>query len=288
MADTVNLVLYPQVQNGAEVAAVKKKLQATLSVDAETVDSWYSTVNPTAILMDVEASLAVKYVSAIQECGAQCNLQPSDRDKAAWGLEQKTNPDSTDLFVCPFCEHEEQVDKGSKLEKCPECGLVIAEWEEKIREEAENEKIRRLLMRDQRLKGDKQDDPDTNRKELERLRELEREIVKELGIKPPSALWVFFEKYTISLSFAISLLIVALAGVGFRYLDLYLEHLAHEETVAAAPSEQIRDVALVVAVAVEMQQQGNQVVLTEIVDATQAMRGPGGEHDRKLCRPHSK
>ena len=63
-------------------------------------------------------------------------------------------------------------------------------------------------------------------------------------------------------------------GVGFRHLDLYLEHLAHEETVAAAPSEQIRDVALVVAVALEMQQQGNQVVLTEIVDATQEMAPP--------------
>jgi len=60
-------------------------------------------------------------------------------------------------------------------------------------------------MRDQRLKGDKQDEPDANRKELERLRELEREILKELGIKPPSTFWVFFEKYTISLSFAISL-----------------------------------------------------------------------------------
>lgn len=36
MADAVNLVLYPQVQNGAEVAAVKKKLQTTLSVDAAT------------------------------------------------------------------------------------------------------------------------------------------------------------------------------------------------------------------------------------------------------------
>ncbi|MBT4377648.1 MAG: hypothetical protein HOD26_02405 [Gammaproteobacteria bacterium] len=276
MADTVNLVLYPQVQDGAEVAAVKKNLQTTLSVDVATVDSWYTTMNPTAILTDVERSIAVKYLSAIQECGAECNLQPSDRDKAAWGLELKTNPDSTVLFVCPFCEHKEQVGKGSKLEKCPECGLVIAEWEEKIRKEAEDEKIRRRLMREQRLKGDKQDDPDTNRKELERLRELEREIVKELGIKPPSTLWVFFEKYTISLSFVISLMIVALAGVGFRYLDLYLEQLSHEEAVAAAPSEQIREVARVVAVAVEMQQQGNQVVLTEIVDATQAMRGPRG------------
>ena len=53
MADTVNLVLYPQVQNGAEVAAVKEKLQATLSVDAVTVDSWYATANPTAILTDL-------------------------------------------------------------------------------------------------------------------------------------------------------------------------------------------------------------------------------------------
>tara|TARA_B110000438_G_scaffold57039_1_gene57101 strand:+ start:1338 stop:1907 length:570 start_codon:yes stop_codon:yes gene_type:complete len=187
-----------------------------------------------------------------------------------------------------FLRTREQVGKGSKLEKCPECGLGIAEWEEKIRKEAENEKIRRRLMRDQRLKGDKQDDPDTNRKELERLRELEREILKELGIKPPSTFWVFFEKYTISLSFAISLLIVALAGVGYRYQGLYLGHLGNEEAVAAAPSEQIRDVARLVAVAVEIQQQGNQVVLTEIVDATRVMRGWGGENDRKLCTPHSK
>ena len=65
MADTVNLVLYPQVQNGAEVTAVNKKFQTTLSVDAATVDSWFSTVNPTAIRTDVEESVAVKYLSAI-------------------------------------------------------------------------------------------------------------------------------------------------------------------------------------------------------------------------------
>ena len=82
MAVTVNLVLYPQVQNGADVAAVKKKLQTTLIVDAGTADSWYSTVHPTAILTNVEETIAGKYLSAIQECGAECNLQPSDRDKA--------------------------------------------------------------------------------------------------------------------------------------------------------------------------------------------------------------
>ena len=39
MADTVNLVLYPEVQEGADVAEVKEKLQTTLSVDAATVES---------------------------------------------------------------------------------------------------------------------------------------------------------------------------------------------------------------------------------------------------------
>ena len=67
MADTVNLVLYPQIQDGAELAEVKEKLQTTLSVDAATVDSWFSTENPTAILKDVEESVAAKYVSAYSD-----------------------------------------------------------------------------------------------------------------------------------------------------------------------------------------------------------------------------
>lgn len=193
-----------------------------------------------------------------------------------------TAADFKDLFICPSCEHEEPVDRGTKLEQCPECGLVMAKWEEKMREEAEKEKIRRRLLRDQRLHGDKQGELDAKRNELARLREMEREIMKELGIRPPSALWLLFEKYTISLSFAISMSIVALTGVGFRYVDLYLEHLAYEETVKTAPTEQIQGVAPIVAAAVEMQQQGNQAVITEIADATQVMRGSGGDARQEI------
>lgn len=182
----------------------------------------------------------MKYVSAITDCGAQCNLQPSGGDKAAWGLEKMTAADFKDLFVCPSCEFEEYVDRGTKPDQCPECGLVIAKWEEKMREDAEKEKIRRRLLRDQRLKGDNQSELDAKRKELERLKEMEREIMKELGIKPPSALWIIFEKYTISLSFAFSMTIVALTGIGFRYVDMYLEHLAYEETVQEVPGRGLR------------------------------------------------
>ena len=88
MTETVNLVLYPEIKEGEAVDEVKEKLAKTLSVDRATVDSWYSTDNPTAILKDVDEGTATKYVEAINQCGAQCNLQPSGEDKSAWSLEQ--------------------------------------------------------------------------------------------------------------------------------------------------------------------------------------------------------
>ncbi len=76
-----------------------------------------------------------------------------------------------DYFFCTSCEHEEEIESGTKLEQCSECGLVIAKWEEKMKEEAEKEKIRRL-MRDSRLQGDRQAEMEEKRKELERLQRL--------------------------------------------------------------------------------------------------------------------
>lgn len=82
-----------------------------------------------------------------------------------------TKANVVDYFFCPSCEHEEEIERGTKLEQCSECGLVIAKWEEKMKEEAEKEKIRRL-MRDSRLQGDRQAEMEEKRKELERLQRL--------------------------------------------------------------------------------------------------------------------
>lgn len=284
MADTVNLVLYPEVQAGEELPKVKEKLQKTLNVDDATVDSWYATENPTAILKDVDKATATKYAEAIQKCGAQCNLQPSGADKSNWSLEQMTKADLKDLFICPSCEHEEEVELGEKVEQCPSCGLVIAKWEEKIREEAEKEKIRRRLMRDQRLQGDRASDIEEKRRELERLRQLEYEIMRELGMRPPGRLWLLFEKYKISLSFAISAMIILAAGVVFRFVDIYLDQLAYEEIVAAAPSEEIQQIAPTVATAVHLQRNGNLPVITEIADATQILRGDAGAQRQSVTK----
>lgn len=277
MSEKVNLVLYPEVQEGESVEEVKEKLCKTLSVDMATVETWYATESPTAILKDVDEDTATKYVSAIQACGAQCNLQPVGEDKSGWDLEQMTQADIRDLFICPSCEYEEQMARGEKMEQCPECGLVIAKWEEKMREEAEKEKIRRRLMRDQRLKGDRQDDLDAKKAELERLKALEREIMLELGIRPPGPLWQLFEQYTFGMSFAFTAVIVVITAIAVQYGTGYIEDQADAELAASEASEEIQGIAPVMAAALEMQQNGNQEVITEIADASQIMRGESNE-----------
>lgn len=275
MADTVNLVIYPQVKEGEDLAEVKAKLQKTLSVDEATVESWYGTENPTAILKDVDQATAEKYAEAINKCGAECNLQSSDSKKSDWSLEQMTSSET--LFICPSCEHEESFGHGTKVEECPNCGLIIARWEEKMREEAEMEKIRRRQLKDQREKGDQDSQLEAKRAELERLRALMRELMKELGMKPPGRFWLLFEKYPLPISMAGAVLVVGLTAAAFRYIDDYLDSLAYQEKVAAAPTDEMRSIAPVVAAAVELQQNGNQQVITEIADAAQIIRGTGSE-----------
>lgn len=284
MADTVNLVIYPEVQDGQALEEVKESLCKTLGVDAATVDSWYSTEQPTAILKDVDEETASKYLEAIQQVGAQCNLQPSGDDKSGWSLEQMTAADIKDFFICPSCEHEEHVGRGAKIEQCPECGLVIAKWEEKMREEAEKEKIRRRLMRDQRMKGDRDAELDSKRAELERLKALELEIMKELGIRPPSQLWQIFERYTISLSFAITAAIVLATGITFRYVDNYVEKMAAEELAAETASEEIQGIAPTVASAIELQQNGNGQMMEEMASVSQEMRGATNESREQIVQ----
>ena len=54
---------------------LKEKLCKTLNVDTDTVDSWFATDNPTAILKDVDEATAGQYAEVIGKCGAA--VQPT-------------------------------------------------------------------------------------------------------------------------------------------------------------------------------------------------------------------
>jgi hypothetical protein len=271
MAEKVNLFFFPELQDGVDEEVVKAKLAKTLSVDLDKVESWYASAKPTIILKSVDQATAGKYVSAIRECGAKCDTQ--EVGSGDWSLEQMTAADIHDYFICPSCEYEEELERGDKIEQCPKCGLVIAKWEEKMREEAEKEKIRRRLLRDQRLVGDREAEMEKKREELERLRRLEREIMAELGIRPPSKLWIMFENHPVSIGFVFTAMIIIGTGFAFRYADQHFEELAAQELLASQPSEEVQQLSPVITAAAALQQNGNQQMVTELADATGVMRG---------------
>ena len=79
-------------------------------------------------------------------------ILPSDGERANLSLVPK--PLATELFYCPACEYEETVPAGQVMAECPKCGLVLAKWQERLREEKQKEDIRRRLLRDARLHED--------------------------------------------------------------------------------------------------------------------------------------
>ena len=65
--DTGNFVLHLRGQGKVKVVVVKKKPETSLCVDAATIDLWCFTEKPTRVLVNLEASVDVKYVSVISK-----------------------------------------------------------------------------------------------------------------------------------------------------------------------------------------------------------------------------
>jgi len=271
MGEIVNLVIFPSVQEGQDLAVVKKKLAKTLSIDAEKVEEWFSKDKPTTILKDIDEAVADRYVTAIMKCGAECNTHPTGSENLS--LVPKSIKKDTDLFVCPSCEHDEDIPRGTKLEQCPKCGLVIATWEEQMAEEAEQDKIRKRLLREARLDGDGKADKERKRKELEVLKIRQLELMEELEMKTPSALWRMLEKRPVSMSTLIGFAIIFVSALTFYFIDQHLDQQKAQELIAASPGDEIRGVAPILGAAVQLRQNGNGRVVTEIADISVGMRG---------------
>jgi Na+-transporting methylmalonyl-CoA/oxaloacetate decarboxylase gamma subunit/ribosomal protein L37AE/L43A len=271
MADTFNLIFFPTTNPSEDEAEVKKKLKQTLKIDDKKINIWYAKGAPTVLLKDVAHDVADRYLQAIKRCGANCNIQPSTGEKDNLSFVPKKA--RTDYFVCPSCEYDEEISVGQEVEKCPKCGLVIAKWEEKQKEEREKAEIRRRLLRQARLTGEGDEQFQRQKDELERLRRLEREIMAELGIKPPGAFWTFFEQHPFAVGITLTLVILVSTVLGMSYFNNML--VAEEQAIVAAsePSADMVEVAPVLAAAVQLKQTGNEEMVEEMADVSQMMRG---------------
>ena len=77
MAETVDLLIFPSIQEGMDLEEVKEKLIKKLRVDAKKVDAWFEKDEPTPILQNVDEEIAARYVKAIVKCGAECRTSPA-------------------------------------------------------------------------------------------------------------------------------------------------------------------------------------------------------------------
>ena len=272
MSDHYNLIFFPTVKPGEDETEVKVQLAIKLKVDASKVDSWFASGKPILLLKDVAPDVADRYMQAIVECGGNCNMQPSGSDgKNSLALMPK--PANVELFFCPACEYEEKLPEGQTYEQCPKCDLVTAKWSERQEEERKKKEIRRRLLRDARFKGDAKGDEDRKKEELAELKRLEAEIMKELGIKPPSRLWMIFSARPVSISVSIGILLVTLSSAISFMVSGYLDSQVTAEIAAEPASEKVQALAPSIVDAIGMQLSGNEDLVDELALVTQLIGG---------------
>ncbi|MFT7687121.1 MAG: Zn-finger nucleic acid-binding protein [Candidatus Azotimanducaceae bacterium] len=269
MSETYNLIFFPTITSGSE-EEVKEKLSAMLKVDSAKVDEWFAAGKPTVLMKNVGHDVADRYMEAITSCGANCNIQPSG---IASGMSLEPKPKDIEYFVCPSCQYDEELEPEMTYEQCPKCGLFIDKWEAKQLAEREKEEIRRRLLRDARIKGEGDDDSARKEDELARLRALERELMIELGIKPPSRFWNFYSTHPVSISTSIAALLVTASFASSFILNRYIEEEEKAELIAAAPIAIIQETAPMLAEVVSLKQNGNEPLVSELADVTASLRG---------------
>lgn len=137
MSETYNLIFFLTITSGTE-EEVKERLSVTLKVDRAKVNEWYAAAKPTVLKKNVSHDVADRYMEAITNCGANCNIQPSSN---ASGLSLEPKSQEIKIFVCPSCQYKEELASGLTYEQCPKCGLFIDKREAKQSAEAEKEKF---------------------------------------------------------------------------------------------------------------------------------------------------
>jgi uncharacterized C2H2 Zn-finger protein len=169
MSDAFNLIFFPILKANVSKEQVIDQLAAALKVDRDKIAGWYATDRPTILLKNVAIDVAERYRGAIMGSGGACNILPSNGDKANLSLVPK--PLSANLFYCPGCKYEEDdLPLGEVLLQCPKCDLVLAKWQERVKEEKEKDDILRRPLRDAQFNDDSKQLHKRRRAELARLR----------------------------------------------------------------------------------------------------------------------
>ena len=183
-----DLILFGLQEDVSDPQQSIRTLAAALKIDECFIAEAVQGSSGVVLRRGMPKDIAERYRVALAKAGAVCNIRPASA--AAVGLSLAPIEEASAearAFTCPACGYTQNLQENDEqLLTCPSCGVVPEKYLKLQEEQAERERIKARLLKQNEAQRAQREAEAAERAEQARREALEEEIRKELAL--PSAL----------------------------------------------------------------------------------------------------
>ena len=183
-----DLILFGLQEDVSDPRQAVRTLAAALKIDEGFIAEAVQGSSGVVLRRGMPKDIAERYRVALAKAGAVCNIRPASA--AAVGLSLAPIEEASAearAFTCPACGYTQNLQENDEqLLTCPSCGVVPEKHLKLQEEQAERERIKARLLKQNEAQRAQREAEAAERAEQARREALEEEIRKELAL--PSAL----------------------------------------------------------------------------------------------------
>ncbi|RQW82241.1 MAG: hypothetical protein EHM62_03885 [Methylococcus sp.] len=183
-----DLILFGLHDDVTDPQQAIRTLAAALKIDEGFIAEAVQGASGVVLRRGMPKDMAERYRVALAKAGAVCNIRPASA--AAVGLSLAPIVEASaeaHEFSCPACGYTQNLQENDpRLLTCPSCGVVPEKYLKLQEEQAERERIKARLLKQNEAQRAQREAEAAERAEQARREALEEEIRKELAL--PSAL----------------------------------------------------------------------------------------------------
>lgn len=183
-----DLILFGLQEDVTDPRQAIRTLAAALKIDEGFIAEAVQGSSGVVLRRGMPKDIAERYRVALAKAGAVCNIRPASA--AAVGLSLAPIEEASAearAFTCPACGYTQNLQENDEqLLTCPSCGVVPEKYLKLQEEQAERERIKARLLKQNEAQRAQREAEAAERAEQARREALEEEIRKELAL--PSAL----------------------------------------------------------------------------------------------------
>lgn len=183
-----DLILFGLQEDVSDPRQAIRTLAAALKIDEGFIAEAVQGSSGVVLRRGMPKDIAERYRVALAKTGAVCNIRPASA--AAVGLSLAPIEEASAearAFTCPACGYTQNLQENDEqLLTCPSCGVVPEKYLKLQEEQAERERIKARLLKQNEAQRAQREAEAAERAEQARREALEEEIRKELAL--PGAL----------------------------------------------------------------------------------------------------